>query len=98
MYIETLHPSNWPGGKEQGNSGVHRNPAVLFMNKNYLEDFHTLSWLSLIAGVVYVIFGLVEILSIETLQDDQPQTIFHLNQTLKIKILLRSIALTPKKL
>jgi len=33
------------------------------MNKNYLEDFHTLSWLSLIAGVVYVIFGLVEILS-----------------------------------
>jgi len=41
---------------------------------------------------------IVEILSIETLQDDQPQTIFHLNQTLKIKILLRSIALTPKKL
>lgn len=37
---------------------------MLFMNKNYLEDFHILSWLSLIVGIVYVIFGLVEILSI----------------------------------
>ena len=36
--IETLHPSNWPGGKEQGNSGVHCNPAVLFMNKPINRD------------------------------------------------------------
>lgn len=31
--IETLHPYNWPGGKEQGNSGVHRNPALLIINQ-----------------------------------------------------------------
>lgn len=31
--VETLHPSKWYGGKEQGNSGVHRNPALLIMNK-----------------------------------------------------------------
>lgn len=31
--LETLHPSKWSGGKEQGNSGVHRNPALLITNR-----------------------------------------------------------------
>ena len=36
--IETLPPSNWPGGKEQGNSGVHRNPALFIMNKSISRE------------------------------------------------------------
>ena len=36
--VETLHPKNWYGGKEQGNSGVHRNPALLITNHPIISD------------------------------------------------------------
>ena len=36
--VETLNPSDWSGGKERGNSGVHRNPALLIANKILRRD------------------------------------------------------------
>lgn len=36
--IETLRPADWPGGKERGNSGVHRNPALFIANREIDRD------------------------------------------------------------
>ncbi|HDP35242.1 MAG TPA: hypothetical protein ENN29_09060 [Candidatus Hydrogenedentes bacterium] len=36
--IETLPLSEWRGGKERGNSGVHRNPALFIANRKISRD------------------------------------------------------------
>ena len=41
--VETLNPSDWPGGKERGNSGVHRNPALLVINRTICRDTPSLA-------------------------------------------------------
>ncbi|MCK5862047.1 MAG: alkaline phosphatase family protein [Candidatus Hydrogenedentes bacterium] len=40
--LETLDPTEWCGGKERGNSGVHRNPALLMSNRAIGCDFPSL--------------------------------------------------------